>query len=409
MGPAGDARGTAAHRSETGHPTAVPTRPRRFTVLLAALLMATAMPLAAHAADTDKDGLTDAFESKWGLTDPNRKDTDRDGVIDSEEDLDGDLLGNRGEQRAGTDPGSQDTDGDGIPDNREDHDGDGIPNAREQVQRRVPWDLKPTLKKAPLDRPLTKGKWCTPASRSSKLVKCHFGNVNSKTTIVLMGDSHAMAWTEAAWRTAKAEGWHLITLFKASCPPLRGLYTFGMHNIDRGASCRSWRHKAYQWIGQRGWKIDALIMTFDDSSTLARTTGKRIDPADKERLWAAAVRKSLKAIPEPVEVIVLADFPANKKDPVSCLKRNRKDMSACVTAREPFAARTVEKAIRDATHQQGEHFLTMNDKICPYSPCPVVQGDTMMWRDKKHITGTIARRLTPSFKSLVRGVVDGSD
>ncbi len=77
--------------------------------------------------------------------------------------------------------------------------------------------------------------------------------------------------------------------------------------------------------------------------------------------------------------------------------------------REPFALRTGEQAIRDATREQGEHFRSMNDKLCPYSPCPVVQGDILIWRDRKHITGTIARRLTPSFRSLVRGVVDGTE
>ncbi|MEX1294884.1 MAG: SGNH hydrolase domain-containing protein [Candidatus Limnocylindrales bacterium] len=385
----------------------MPTPARRIAVLLAGLILVTAVPLSASAADSDRDGLTDAFEARWGLTDPRRRDSDGDGIIDSEEDLDGDRLGNRGEQRAGTDPGTRDTDGDGTPDNLEDHDGDGKTNAREQVVRRVPAGLKPTLRAAPRDRPRTKGKWCTPARASSKLVKCHFGDVDSDTTIVLMGDSHAMAWTEAAWRAAEARGWHLVTLFKASCPPLRGVYTFGMHNTDRGASCRAWRHKAYEWIGQRGSKIDALMTTFDDSAALARSNGQKIGPGRREGVWATGVRRSLKAIPESVEVIVLADVPRNRTDPVPCLKRHRKDMSACVTAREPFGLRTVEKAIRDATHQQGQHFLTLNDKLCPYSPCPVVQGDTLIWRDKKHITGTIARRLTPSFKSLLYDVVDG--
>lgn len=385
----------------------MPRHASRLVAFLAGVLIATSVPLAAQAADSDKDGLTDAFEAKWGLTDPDRKDSDRDGVIDSEEDLDGDLLGNRGEQRAGTDPGTKDTDGDGLWDNREDHDNDGKINAREQVMRKVPANLKPSLKRAPNDRPLTKGKWCTPAQQGSRLVLCHYGNRNSDTTIVLMGDSHAMAWAESAWRSAESQDWHLVTLFKASCPPLRGIYTFGMHNIDRGTSCRAWRQKAFDWIGKRGWKIDALVMTFDDSSALARTNGQKINPANKESIWASGVRKTLKAIPEAIDVIVLADFPHNRKDPVPCLRKNRGDMSACVTAREPYSMRTVEKAISNATAQQGEHFRTLNDKLCPYSPCPVVQGDTLIWRDKKHITGTIARRLTPSFKALVKEVVEG--
>lgn len=387
----------------------MPRPASRFLVLLAGLVMLTAAPIAAQGADTDKDGLSDAFEQRWGLTDPKRPDTDRDGVIDAEEDLDGDYLSNRGEQRANTNPGKKDTDGDGVWDNLEDHDGDGRTNAREQSMRRVPANLMPSLRKGPVDRPLTKGKWCSPARPSSKLVRCHFGNPKSATTIVLMGDSHAMAWTEAAWRLAESEGWHLVTLFKAACMPLRGVYTYSMHLDDRGKACRGWRQKAYDWIAARGSRIDALILTHSDSAALARTDGRKIDPANREKIWASGVRKTLRAIPKPIDVIVLADFPLNKKEPVTCLRKNRKDMSVCLTAREPFAVRTVEKAIRDATRQQGEYFRTMNDKICPYSPCPAVQGNVLVWRDKKHITGTIARRLTPSFKTLVKDIVKRND
>ncbi len=382
---------------------------RRLVATLVVLVMATATPLAANAGDRDGDGLTDTFETRWGLTDPDRRDSDRDGVVDSAEDLDGDGLGNLGEQRAGTDPGRMDTDRDGRPDGREDHDGNGRSNAREQDLRPIPAGLKPTLAKAPKDRPYTRGQWCAPPTKSSKLVLCHFGNRDSDTTIVLMGDSHAMAWSEAAWRAAKARDWHLITVLKSACVPLRGVYTVAMHNADRGTACRGWRNNALDWINKRAAKIDALVLTHGDGYALARTNGARISSQAKVGVWAAGLRQTLRAIPERIDVIVLADIPLNARDPVRCLRFHPRNMSACVTDREPQASLTVENALRDVTEQEGEYHRSLSGQVCPYDPCPVVQGDTLIWRDKAHITGTIARRLTPSFRRMVNEVVSGAD
>ncbi len=45
------------------------------------------------------------------------------------------------------------------------------------------------------------------------------------------------------------------------------------------------------------------------------------------------------------------------------------------------------------------------DQICSYDPCPVVQGRTMMWRDKTHLTATFTERLTPSMRTILRDVL----
>ena len=378
---------------------------RRIAALLAVVIVATAIPVSTYAADADKDGLTNAFETRWRLTSPTRADSDGDGVVDSAEDFDRDGLGNLGEQRAGTSPRKADTDGDGLSDAQEDHDGDGRSNALEQDQRRVPLALKPTLAKAPGDRPWSKGQWCSPPPGSSKIVTCHFGKRASDTTIVLLGDSHAVSWMETAWRAAESKGWHLVTLFKSACVPLTGVYTVAMHKRNRGTACKEWREDALEWIARRRSSIDAVILTHSDSYTLARANGSVIKPAAGAPIWAAGMRKTLRAIPERIKVIVLADVPRNEKHPVSCLKLNRQDMSRCVSRREDGASLVVHDALRRATNSQGEYHRSLNGQICPYDPCPVVQGTTMVWRDKTHLTGTFARKLMPSFRRMVNGVL----
>ena len=43
------------------------------------------------AADSDNDGLSDGFETRFGVTSPNLRDSDWDGVVDSAEDSDGEV------------------------------------------------------------------------------------------------------------------------------------------------------------------------------------------------------------------------------------------------------------------------------------------------------------------------------
>jgi hypothetical protein len=360
---------------------------------------------AAVTPDRDGDGLRDGFEQSYGVTDPNRKDSDWDGVINAAEDSDGDYLSDRGEQRFGLDPGDPDSDDDGVRDGQEDHDGDGCSNLKEQDQRPLPKGVRPARKDARDDSPNV-GKRCGSPLLKSKLVRCHFGNPKSDTTVVLMGDSHATAYVEAAKRAAEAEGWHLVTLLKGACAPLLGVYTMAMRNRDGGRTCRTWRKEAIEWLNARRKAPDAILLTHSDSSALAHTDGSKVSPEAKVPIWANGLRKTLRAMPEASKVIVLGDVPKNKLNPVRCLKWHPKDMSRCSSPWQPLSARTVELAMRDVALNEGQYPRTLYEQLCPYAPCPVVQGDVLMWRDKTHLTGTFARRLTPSFRKVIRNVLN---
>lgn len=66
--------------------------------------------------DTDGDGLDDAYEYYYLMTDPAKIDTDGNGISDFYEDFDEDNLINGLEYKNGTDPYKRDTDDDGLDD-----------------------------------------------------------------------------------------------------------------------------------------------------------------------------------------------------------------------------------------------------------------------------------------------------
>ena len=377
---------------------------RRDGVLAASLAMLFAIvpASAATAADRDRDGLKDAFEMRYGVTDPDVRDSDHDGVIDAAEDNDGDGLGNLGEQRFRTHPGERDTDGDGIDDGSEDQDRDGRSNAKEQDQRKLPAALKPTIAGAKASYPAIRSK-CIAGQGTSRPVVCGFGPRKAKTRVVLIGDSHALMWSSPILGIAANKRWRVMTMAKTACPALLGLYVNSQKYVDKGASCDVWRSKVLKKLKAK--PPDLIVIAHSDRYNLQRPNGLRYPKAQRPAVWKRALQKTLVALPRASKVLVLGNVPHNRGNPRKCLKNNRDDISACVTPKARQDWRKIENALRAGTKASGATWGGLYGKICSYDPCPLVQGNILVWRDKSHVTDTFAKQLQPTFRAMLEAAL----
>ncbi len=372
------------------------------------LALAVAVPVAASdrtddrgpLIDTDRDGLSDAFETGWGLTSPEHPDSDRDGIVDGAEDEDGDKLGNLGEQRFGTDPGDPDSDGDGILDGDEDEDGDGRTDGRTQDQRPVPAGLRQALSVADED---VNGidRFCGVLEGRSDLRQCRFGDPLAETHVVLMGDSHAHALLLPFKRAANQEGWFVETAIKGGCLPWQGIDNGLQQRLDGGRSCRIWRQQAMAWLNGLPSPPDLVVITSSDRYALVRLDGQIHAKDSWPRRWQAAVERTVAALPPETAALILGDVPHNYRDPVRCLQADPRDISACAWPRQDPDDRVIAVAQRAGAEAAGAAFGTLNDVICPYDPCPLLQGDVFVWRDRSHVSGTFSGRLTPALRTLL--------
>ena len=355
-----------------------------------------ALPAAAQARDSDGDGLRDAFEKRHGLTSHLLADSDGDGVIDAAEDHDGDDLGGRGEQRFKTDPGDRDSDDDGIPDGREDSDGDGTPDAIDQHRRPVPRNVRPTPSNAFFDV-APQASDCGVPTGDDQLNLCHFGDLESETDVVLMGDSKATMYLPPAITVAEQEGWHLTTMVKGRCTPVMGTMARYQRIFDGGRSCREWRAKALERL--RADPPELIVLVFSDDYVLVDRQNRKLNEERKGRAMSQGLRATLTALPDASQVVLLADAPRSTVNAPRCLERNPGDMSACLTRKVPASAARIDATIRRAVRAGGGAYRTLSDRICPYKPCPLVQGDILIYKDQGHLTVTFTQQLAPSLRA----------
>jgi hypothetical protein len=349
--------------------------------------------------DADGDGLRDAFEVRWGVTDPHDPDSDGDGVVDPAEDTDGDRLSDLGEQRFGTDPASRDSDADGRPDGRDDSDGDGRADALEQDQRPLPAGLRPSLARAPHDLWARQDGCGGPRWGSTTPLRCWFGDPAAAVTVAVVGDSKATMMTPAFIDVARQRGWRVVTLLKGACSPLLGTTNVQQHAFDRGRSCDGWRHRAIDWLTLA--RPALIVYAHSDDYGLVDGTGATITGKRKDRAWERGAAATVARLPDAARVLWLGDVPRNADNPVRCLASHSDDMSACASRREAPAAREAEVALRRGVAEAGAQFATLHDQICTYDPCPLVHGDTLLWRDDAHLTVTFSRKLAPSLGPLL--------
>jgi hypothetical protein len=121
--------------------------------------------------------------------------------------------------------------------------------------------------------------------------------------------------------------------------------------------------------------------------------------------WAAAFSRIIHAMPSASRVMVLADTPQPARDVPACLRAHPANLAACATPLRVATRRAWVQAERRAATGAGAAYANLARLVCPYDPCPVVNGTVLMWRDDSHITATFSRMLGPSVLQVLQRVL----
>jgi peptidoglycan/LPS O-acetylase OafA/YrhL len=264
----------------------------------------------------------------------------------------------------------------------------------------VPNNLKPSLRGATANVPVTYHDGCHLRINQVNPPTCVFGRPSGKVRIALIGDSHAAQWFPALDRIARRHGWRFVSLTHSRCAaPFINVFGNGWFQ-----TCNRWRVNAVRRIKRE--HPDIVVVTSHWRAQVADSSGHLItDGTRRLQLWRAGYDKLIGQLRARARhVVLLTDSEMGVNVPV-CLRKHLSDARACFTPR----TRSVdpgnvarEKAIAAADRAT---LITTTQWSCPSDPCPAFIGHTLLWRDTDHLTARFTASLAPRLYPLLLAVL----
>ncbi len=95
------------------------------------------------------------------------------------------------------------------------------------------------------------------------------------------------------------------------------------------------------------------------------------------------------------QVLILGPIPDPQSVVPDCLSRHLDDATACSPARSTAVNHTGIGAESAATAAGGGNYADLTELFCSTDRCPVIVGNTLVYRDQNHVTDQYARVLEP--------------
>jgi hypothetical protein len=268
------------------------------------------------------------------------------------------------------------------------------------VDRPVPSNLKPSLANALVDRATPYKDRChTQQNLIASTQPCVYGNLKSKTTIVLFGDSHALAWFPAIELLAKAKSWKLYSLTMSSCwpadiPAWNSTTSILMNN------CGIWRANTLKQIVVI--KPSIVFLAGTRGFATINADGNILKGIDRTDAWDAGMKRTIDTLKVAgKKVVYLSDIPTAIVDVNSCLVKHPKSILACSNP-VPMAIST--DWLEEEHQVAAKESITWIDPtlwVCSTNPCSPIVGNILKYVDPGHMTATFAISLEkPLWKQL---------
>ncbi len=222
---------------------------------------------------------------------------------------------------------------------------------------------------------------------------CAFGDLSSKRTVVLIGDSHAAQWFPALDRLAQRERFRLISWTKSGCPFAPGVHIF-LPAIGREYSeCNAWQAGIVRAL--RALPRPALIIVARTSTYLPQVLsgdGDQTAPAQARRLWGRGVASGIRQLQHfTPRVVLLRDTPRAPWDIPACISWDPGESAAC-DFRRPRGGHSddAEYAAERAAGTPAALYASTTAVVCPHGVCPAVVDGIIVFRDDNHLTAAFA-------------------
>jgi peptidoglycan/LPS O-acetylase OafA/YrhL len=262
----------------------------------------------------------------------------------------------------------------------------------------VPTNLTPPL--GAIAKPDVFVNGCVLSWRDVEQPECVSGDVGAATTVALVGDSHAAMWHPALEPVARERHWRLETMSKVLCPlmelPINSPYlgrTF--------TECGQWRGDAIARLEKERPRLIVLDM--------ARRYGADFGFTSYDQAWLDSLTRLVQRLHGTgAGVLVLGPVPDPHSTVPTCVSAHMDNATECSPVRSVAVNDTGIAAEAAATAAGGGQYADLSELFCTADRCPVIVGNTLVYRDDNHVTIEYAQVLGPLLADLVDGALSQS-
>jgi peptidoglycan/LPS O-acetylase OafA/YrhL len=216
---------------------------------------------------------------------------------------------------------------------------------------------------------------------------CVFGDVDSETVVVLLGDSHAAQWFPALESIATDKGWKLLSRTKSGCSPV-SITVMNTVEDTVYTGCDEWRAHVLDEIDE----IAPAMVVIGNSDNVVFA-----DPAeDTAGQWRDGWRETLSRVTASAgAVVTMADTPrAQGTSAPDCLSTHMDSVQSCLTE-HPYVLsdQDLRTAGLEAQREAGSTHVETTPWFCADGRCPLIVDEMFVYRDEHHITTPYSRAL----------------
>jgi len=260
----------------------------------------------------------------------------------------------------------------------------------------VPSNLNPPLADAEPKETLGTSDSCFRGIYQDGQPECATGDTASKTTVALVGDSNAVMWDLAFQRIATQRRWRLETLTKAACP----LLDLPITNPTLGreyTECKQWRGQILARLQAEHPRLIVLSVMRQYGARYGWQSGfTSYDPA-----WIDSMTRLVQQLRGTgAKVLVLGAIPDPQTPLPDCLSVHLDDVTACSPLRSAAVNQPGIAAESTATKAGGGQYADLTALFCAADRCPAIVGNTLVYRDRNHVTDAYSRVLEPALGAL---------
>ena len=224
---------------------------------------------------------------------------------------------------------------------------------------------------------------------------CPNGDVDSDRVMVLVGDSHARAWSPAISALGEAEGLRTYNFVFSGCSATRAVQA-EPQNLRPWADCEDFKD----------WVVDTVADLHPDVVVVATSAVSPIVGPDGEPVGVLNDREEFRSLvragfaeqlaelaPLTDQLVVLGNTPKLPREPGVCMSQGGDiTLKDCLFKRGPIA-HSIQMDFKASAREQGVPFVNAAPWFCYELMCPPVIGSTIAMRDSEHMTPEYAVEL----------------